>query len=169
MLSMPVEPVHNFYDIVLVALVGFERKFTSIDENVGSFQLCVAIVTDASLLPRNTEFSLDLLSIADSAGNYNVFIQFYFLSHYLFFFQDMTDFVELTSSNNPLVPFTSDPSTHRQCFNVTIIDDGALEDIERFSLSLELAGGNIPVVVNPDISEVEILDGDCKYSKLNAI
>ena len=74
---------------------------------------------------------------------------------------DGTDYAEITSSNNPLVAFTSDPSTHRQCFNVNITDDKALEDTERFSLSLDLvAGANIPVVVSPDISEVNILDND---------
>ena len=56
--------------------------------------------------------------------------------------------------------FTSDPSTHRQCFNVTITDDLVLEDTERFSLTLTLAEGNVPVVVDPDISEVEIIDDD---------
>ena len=60
--------------------------------------------------------------------------------------------------------FTSDPSTHRQCFNVNITDDEALEDTERFNLRLTLLGGSIPVVVSPDISVVEIIDNDCKYS-----
>ena len=59
--------------------------------------------------------------------------------------------------------FTSDPSTHRQCFNVTITDDLVLEDTERFILTLTLAdGSNVPVVVNPDVSEVEIVDDDSK-------
>ena len=58
--------------------------------------------------------------------------------------------------------FTSDPSTHRQCFDVSITDDGALEDTEVFSLQLSLAGGsNVPVTVNPDESIVEIIDNDC--------
>ncbi len=56
--------------------------------------------------------------------------------------------------------FTSDSSTHRQCFNVEIIDDEVLENTERFSLRLDLAVSNIPVMVTPDISEVEILDDD---------
>ena len=61
------------------------------------------------------------------------------------------------------MPFTSDPSTHRQCFNVTIIDDQVLEDTEGFSLSVTLAGdSSVPVVVRPDVSEVEIVDQDCK-------
>ena len=67
------------------------------------------------------------------------------------------------SANNPLVPFTSDPSTHRQCFNVTIIDDEVLEDTESFTLSLTLAeGSTVPVVVSPNVSEVEIIDQDSK-------
>ena len=71
--------------------------------------------------------------------------------------------MELNSSNNPLVPFTSDPSTHRQCFDVTIINDDVLEDTEGFSLSLTIAGeSSVPVVVRPDVSEVEIVDQDCK-------
>ena len=65
------------------------------------------------------------------------------------------------------MPFTSDPSTHRQCFNVTIIDDEALEDTENFSLNLTLAGGStVPVVVSPDVSTVEIIDNDGKISTL---
>ena len=64
--------------------------------------------------------------------------------------------------------FTSSPSTHRQCFNVTIIDDLVLEDTERFSLTLTLAdGSNVPVVMDPDVSEVEIVDDDSKQKTSN--
>ena len=59
--------------------------------------------------------------------------------------------------------FTSDPSTHRQCFNVSITDDGILEDTERFNLRLTLADFNVPVIVSPDVSEVEIIDDDSKH------
>ena len=59
------------------------------------------------------------------------------------------------------MPFTSDPSTHRQCFNVTIIDDDNLEDTERFSFNLTLVGDSIvPVNVIPYVSTVEITDND---------
>ena len=59
--------------------------------------------------------------------------------------------------------FTSDPSTHRQCFNVTIVDDEALEDTENFFLNLTLAGNStVPIIINPDMSEVEITDNDGK-------
>ena len=76
-------------------------------------------------------------------------------------YSDSSDYLELNSSNNPLVAFTSDPSTHRQCFNVTIINDSAVEISERFNLSLTLADGfDIPVIVDPDTSEVEIIDND---------
>ena len=57
--------------------------------------------------------------------------------------------------------FTSDPSTHRQCFNVNITDDSAVESSETFNLSLSLVdGSNVPVLVDPDTSEVEIIDND---------
>ena len=76
---------------------------------------------------------------------------------------DASDYDEFTSSTNPLMAFTSDPSTHRQCFNVSIVDDRALEDTEKFSLSLSLAGGfTVPVIIVPDSSEVEIKDDDCE-------
>ena len=75
---------------------------------------------------------------------------------------DATDYDEITPSNNPLTLFTSDPSTHRQCFNVNITNDNILEDVERFALSLSLAeGSTAPVIVTPDTSEVEIGDQDC--------
>jgi hypothetical protein len=61
------------------------------------------------------------------------------------------------------VAFTSDPSTHRQCFNVNITDDEALEDSEKFNLTLTIAETNIDVVVSRDISEMDIFDDDCKY------
>ena len=79
-----------------------------------------------------------------------------------FSLQDANDYAEFIASNNPLVAFTSDPSTHRQCFNVTITNDLVLEDTERFNLTLTLAAANIDVVVSRDISEVEIIDDDCK-------
>ena len=61
--------------------------------------------------------------------------------------------------------FTSDLSTHRQCFNVNITDDLILEDTERFNLRLSLAdGATVPVEVIPDLSEVEIQDEDGKPS-----
>ena len=77
---------------------------------------------------------------------------------------DSTDFVEISSSNNPLVRFTSDPSTHRQCFNVSIIDDEIIEDTESFALNLTLAGGSTnAVVIAPHISVVEITDEDSEH------
>ena len=49
-------------------LVGFERIFTLVDEDVGSFELCVEIFTDFSLLPNSFEFSLNLTTKSDTAG-----------------------------------------------------------------------------------------------------
>ena len=53
---------------VLVADVGFERELVAINEDTGSFQWCVRVFTNASFLPINADFSLGLLSVADSAG-----------------------------------------------------------------------------------------------------
>ena len=140
--------------------VGFERNFTSINESIGLFELCIRIFTEATLLNITFDFTLDLKSVPVTAGNViystRCIKQISLNSH-----SDGTDYIELTSSNNPLVPFTSDPSTHRQCFNVTIIDDGALEDIENFLLSLTLSeDSTIPVDISPSISEVNIIDND---------
>ena len=144
--------------------------FTSVNEDTGSVFLCVRIFTNASFLPMNTNFSLDLFSVADSAGiTPSVIIAatpVYFYCFIIFSFlltnSDETDYIEINSSNNPLMAFTSNPSTHRQCFSVTIVSDSILEDVERFILNLSLAKGNIPVIVIPDVSVVEILDNDCK-------
>ena len=68
--------------------------------------------------------------------------------------------------DNTLVPFTEDPFTHQQCFNVTIIDDELLEDMERFSFNLSLVEGSTHLVnVFPSVSEVEIVDDDRKQHK----
>ena len=77
---------------------------------------------------------------------------------------DAMDYIEITSFNNPLKIFTSDPSTHRQCFNVTITDDEAIESNEDFFLNLTLVGDpTVPVLVNPDTSVVEIIDIDGNF------
>ena len=83
---------------------------------------------------------------------------------------DTEDYDGIDASNNPLVAFTSDPSTHRQCFEINITDDLILEDTEDFSLQLSLAqgGSNVPVSINPDESTVEIIDDDCKTHNLHS-
>ena len=76
-------------------------------------------------------------------------------------YTDSLDFGQITDSNNPLVAFTSDLSTHRQCFEVDITDDLILEDTENFFLNLTLgANYTIPVVVFPDSAQVNIIDDD---------
>lgn len=77
---------------------------------------------------------------------------------------DSSDYLEITKTNNPpLLLFTSDSSTHRQCFNVTIIDDAVSENTENFFLSLTLDGNSsVPVVIYPHESKVDIKDDDCK-------
>lgn len=71
--------------------------------------------------------------------------------------------MEIVNDSNPLVPFTPDPSTHTQCFSVTIIDDDALEVTEDFFLNMLLAGNSsVPVFVDPPVSEVDIVDDDSK-------
>ena len=78
-------------------------------------------------------------------------------------YADSSDFGQITNANNPLVAFTSDPSTHRQCFNVNITDDLILEDTENFFLNLTLdANYTIPVVIFPDSAQVNIIDDDGK-------
>ena len=153
--------------ILAVLAVGFETIFSSVDEEIGSFELCLRIFTEAALLPTytNFSFSLDLTSVPGTAGIFlfslkiNLAMILYSLTS---FNSDRTDYDEFTSSNNPLVAFTSDPSTHRQCFEVNITNDRAVESTEGFNLSLALVdGSNIPVSVNPDTSEVEITDNDC--------
>ena len=64
--------------------------------------------------------------------------------------------------------FTSDRSTHRQCFNVTISDDGLLEDTERFNLSLSLDGTTVPVTIAPNSSVVEVVDQDRELDETNS-
>ena len=77
-----------------------------------------------------------------------------------------SDFKQITGSNNPLVLFTSDPSTHRQCFEVNITDDSALEDTENFFLNLTLGeSSTVPVVIIPDSAQVNIIDDDGNITK----
>ena len=149
----------SFIHAVLV--VGFESIFSRVNEEVGSFELCVSIFTQAALLPTHTNFSfsLNLASVPGTAGIITCITD---LAYYFMIFADPRDYDEFTSSNNPLVAFTSDPSTHRQCFDVGITDDSAVETSECFNLSLVLGDSfDIPVIVDPDTSEVEIIDNDC--------
>ena len=63
--------------------------------------------------------------------------------------------------------FTSDQSTHRQCFDVTISNDSLLEDTERFNLSLSLDGSTVPVTIAPNSSVVEVVDQDGELDETN--
>lgn len=92
-----------------------------------------------------------------------------FYDIYLIFLSGAADFDAINATNNPLVAFTSDSSTHRQCFNVTIIDDQELEISERFSLNLNLSqvtGHTLNITVFPDVSIVEITDEDGMWTLL---
>ena len=60
----------NDYDIFTVIFVGFDEIFTSVEESVGSFELCILIFTNNSLLPESFDFSLNLLSLTDTASKY---------------------------------------------------------------------------------------------------
>ena len=175
---MPLDIYHYIFDqllsynvkllLELIAgsiTVGFERNFTSISEDVGSFELCVSISTPGITISENVYFSLNLFSVQDSAGAHdNIYNIMHFKTNLDFMnFLDEADFVEITFSNNPLVNFTSSSSSLRQCFNVNIIDDAVLEDTERFSLHLTLndtSGQRLNIIINPDVSSVEIVDTD---------
>ena len=55
-------------------VVGFESNFISVPEDINLVELCVRIITSASLLPTHTEFnfSLNLISTPGSAGMNNL-------------------------------------------------------------------------------------------------
>ena len=54
--------------IVEMAVVGFERNFTLVPEDVGLFELCVSIRTPVVTIADNVQFSLNLFSVQDTAG-----------------------------------------------------------------------------------------------------
>lgn len=52
---------------------------------------------------------------------------------------------------------------HRFCFNVTISDDDLLEDVESFTVSLQLTELLAPqsgVVIQPNVTEIFIQDNE---------
>lgn len=55
------------FPMLSVILVGFEKILTTIDEDIGSFELCIRIFTDHTLLP-NFSISLDLSTVNGTAG-----------------------------------------------------------------------------------------------------
>ena len=78
--------LHSCFTVILV---GFEETFTSVNETAGSFELCVAIFTDTSLLPANFQFSLNLITIPGIAGicdtSYTILISAPHKSYFLYF------------------------------------------------------------------------------------
>ena len=66
--------IHIMTLCALVAVVGFERIFISVNEGTGLFQSCIHVITNASLLPINTEFFLGLLSVPASASNILIYV-----------------------------------------------------------------------------------------------
>lgn len=59
-----------YFSPFVVLVVGFERVFSQIDEEIGSFELCIRIFTEVGLLPTytNFNFSLNLVSVSGTAG-----------------------------------------------------------------------------------------------------
>ena len=53
-----------------VILVGFEQIFTRVDEEIGSFEICIKIFTSTSHLPVDFGFSLNLITMPGTAGMY---------------------------------------------------------------------------------------------------
>ncbi len=49
--------------------VGFERNFTSVNESVGLFELCVRVFTEVESFNVSFSFSLNLTSTSVTAGN----------------------------------------------------------------------------------------------------
>ena len=62
----------NYELLDIAILVGFDKNFTSVEEDVGSFQLCVLIFTDPAFFPSHTivNFSLDLITVSGTAGTF---------------------------------------------------------------------------------------------------
>ena len=67
---MAINQILLIFFVSAVILAGFEMDFTSVNESVGSFELCVRIFNDPASLPNHTEinFSLELLSTSGSAS-----------------------------------------------------------------------------------------------------
>ena len=63
----------NYELLDTAILVGFDKNFTSVEEDVGSFELCVLIFTDAAFFPSHTavNFSLDLITVSGTAGTFH--------------------------------------------------------------------------------------------------
>ena len=61
--------------------------------------------------------------------------------------------------------FDRNASARTTCFNVGIIDDSVTEDVELFSVVLEL-DTFIPqsgILVQPNVTEISIIDNDGRY------
>ena len=74
-----------------------------------------------------------------------------------------SDYVEITSTNQPLKEFSI--HRRRQCFNVTITNDDMTEENETFTVILEKPSHeSVPQVrINPGIVTITISDDDqCK-------
>ena len=57
-----------YINFITVIIVGFEKNFTTVEEGVGSFELCVKLFTSVEFLPMMFEFSLELVTAANTAG-----------------------------------------------------------------------------------------------------
>ena len=57
---------------------------------------------------------------------------------------------------------TGSRNIRRNCFNVFLLDDSVYESTESFTLDLVPEANITGVVVNPDVTEVFILDNDGK-------
>ena len=85
---------------------------------------------------------------------------FWSILNSVYYSSGSSDFVEITSANNPLKEFSI--NRRRQCFSVTITNDRTAEDSETFTVILEKPSHeSVPNVrINPGVVTITISDDD---------
>ena len=143
---------------MIVAVVGLEKTFFNVSEDVGTVELC-AIVYEPNVTfncPIDFPFNVSLTTSDDTAGkqsvvsNEIVIICSSMLSVALF------DYGPL---NKSLLLFAA--CQRRSCVNVTIINDEQVENDELFNVTLERTPGlDDRITLNPINGVIQINDDD---------
>ena len=147
------------------AVVGLERTFYQVSEDVGVVEVCAIVYSPDGTIPCPIAFPFDVsLSTNDNSAGKCVHWWIEYTVKY------KTDCLTVLTTVSPMdyiavsFPFLMfGACERRRCVNVTIENDVVLEDTESFDVTLERTTGlDGRITLDPVDGEIEITDNDGK-------
>ena len=140
-------------------------------EDEGVAMVCVTVQDPTVDCPITFPFEVDFTTSDGNASKYKTTV-YYSISGYLFFPAYLRRYPEYAPDyvrqNGTMLSFRE--CAHRECHNITILEDPRLEDTENFFVTIEKGHGVIPRMTFTDVrAEIIIEDVTGMYGSVMVI